>query len=71
MTDYWPELENDLTQVIWSHATNSREKLENALQGTTINFFMHQTLDSWTKKVLKTELFHLNTDAKNVSVTFK
>ena len=33
MVDYWPELGNDLTKVIWSHATNSKEKLQNALDG--------------------------------------
>jgi hypothetical protein len=31
--DYWPELDGDLTKVIWSHATNSIEKLEQALSG--------------------------------------
>ena len=38
--DYWPELENDLTKVIWSHATNSKEKLQNALEGK-----LHSTLE--------------------------
>ena len=33
VVDYWPELGNDLTKVIWSHATNSKEKLQNALDG--------------------------------------
>ena len=31
--EYWPELANDLTKVVWSHATNSREKLKKALEG--------------------------------------
>lgn len=31
--DYWPEIGHDLTKVIWSHATNSRQKLEAALNG--------------------------------------
>ena len=31
--EYWPELANDLTKVVWSHATNSQEKLKKALEG--------------------------------------
>jgi len=31
VTDYWPELNGDLTKVTWSHATNSQEKLAKAL----------------------------------------
>ncbi len=33
VTDYWPEVEGDLTQVRWSHATNTREELQVALVG--------------------------------------
>merc|ERR1711974_238467 len=29
--DYWPNLDGDLTKVTWSHATNSQEKLAEAL----------------------------------------
>ena len=36
VVDYWPELENDLTKVIWSHATNSKDKLQQALNGKTL-----------------------------------
>ena len=32
--DYWPEVKTDLTKVIWSHATNSKSKLQQAFQGT-------------------------------------
>jgi len=34
--EYWPELANDLTKVVWSHATNSQEKLKKALEGDTM-----------------------------------
>ena len=27
VTDYWPEVMEDLSLVIWSHATNSQEKV--------------------------------------------
>ena len=33
VTEYWPELKDDLTKVIWSHATNSKVKLQTALEG--------------------------------------
>ena len=33
VTDYWPEVKHDLTKVIWSHATNSQNKLQKALEG--------------------------------------
>ncbi len=33
MTDYWPDVTADLSLVVWSHATNSRNKLEEALEG--------------------------------------
>ena len=33
VTDYWPEVKQDLTKVIWSHATNSQNKLQKALEG--------------------------------------
>ena len=36
VVDYWPELGNDLTKVIWSHATNSKEKLQDALDGKKV-----------------------------------
>ena len=29
--EYWPEVKDDLTLVTWSHATNSKQKLEEAL----------------------------------------
>ena len=31
--DYWPELGDDLTDVKWSHATNSQRELADALNG--------------------------------------
>ena len=31
--DYWPDVSGDLTKVIWSHATNSQQKLEEAIIG--------------------------------------
>ena len=31
--DYWPELGDDLTDVKWSHATNTINKLDEALNG--------------------------------------
>ena len=33
VTDYWPEVKQDLTKVIWSHATNSQNKLQKAFEG--------------------------------------
>ena len=30
--EYWPEVKDDLTLVTWSHATNSKQKLEEALR---------------------------------------
>ncbi len=33
VTDYWPEVAGDLTRVSWSHATNSRLELDEALRG--------------------------------------
>ena len=33
VTEYWPELKDDLTKVIWSHATNSEVKLQTAFEG--------------------------------------
>ena len=32
VTEYWPEVNDDLTLVTWSHATNSKQKLEDALK---------------------------------------
>ena len=31
--EYWPDLDGDLTKVTWSHATNSQQKLAEALSG--------------------------------------
>ena len=36
VTDYWPEVAEDLTKVSWSHATNSRAKLDKALADSTM-----------------------------------
>jgi len=36
VTDYWPEVKQDLTKVIWSHATNSQNKLQKALEDETM-----------------------------------
>ena len=36
VTDYWPEVATDLTLVSWSHATNSRALLAQALQDSTM-----------------------------------
>ena len=36
VTDYWPEVAEDLTKVSWSHATNSRAKLNKALADSTM-----------------------------------
>ena len=33
VAEYWPEVKDDLTKVIWSHATNSKVKLQTALEG--------------------------------------
>eukprot|EP00095_Tigriopus_kingsejongensis_P003089 maker-scaffold210_size256293-snap-gene-1.22 protein:Tk03089 transcript:maker-scaffold210_size256293-snap-gene-1.22-mRNA-1 annotation:"protein fam151a-like isoform x1" len=33
ITDLWPEVEGNLTRVTWSHATNSIEKLDQAING--------------------------------------
>ncbi len=33
VSDYWPEVADNLGLVIWSHATNSRQELEDALRG--------------------------------------
>ena len=48
--EYWPEVKDDLTLVTWSHATNSKQKLEDALRSknytviynpaTTIKIFL-------------------------------
>jgi len=35
VTDYWPELNGDLTKVTWSHATNSQELLAKALSASS------------------------------------
>jgi len=34
--DYWPEVSSDLTRVTWSHATNSMDLLEDALEDATM-----------------------------------
>jgi len=34
--DYWPEVADDLTRVSWSHATNSKDLLEQALADSTM-----------------------------------
>ena len=39
VTEYWPELKDDLTKVIWSHATNSKVKLQTALEGKITSCF--------------------------------
>jgi len=36
VTDYWPEVAADLTLVSWSHATNSRDLLAQALADSTM-----------------------------------
>jgi len=36
VTDYWPEVKQDLTKVIWSHATNSQNKLQKAFEDETM-----------------------------------
>jgi len=36
VADFWPEVRDDLTLVIWSHATNSKELLEEAIEGDTM-----------------------------------
>ena len=36
VTDYWPEVAEDLTRVLWSHATNSKALLEQALNDSTM-----------------------------------
>ena len=36
VTDYWPEVANDLTRVSWSHATNSKALLDQALADSTM-----------------------------------
>jgi len=34
--EYWPEVVGDLTSVVWSHSTNTRELLETALEDNTM-----------------------------------
>ena len=53
VTEYWPELKDDLTKVIWSHATNSKVKLQTALEGKTTHFWRFQTLSHSVKITLK------------------
>ena len=36
VTDYWPEVADDLTRVSWSHATNSKALLDQALADSTM-----------------------------------
>ena len=36
VTDYWPEVADDLTRVSWSHATNSEALLDQALADSTM-----------------------------------
>ena len=36
VADFWPEVRDDLTLVKWSHATNSKELLEEAIEGDTM-----------------------------------
>merc|ERR1711934_710942 len=36
VTDYWPEVADDLTRVSWSHATNSKALLNQALADSTM-----------------------------------
>ena len=36
VTDYWPEVGDDLSKVTWSHATNSHDLLYQALQDDTM-----------------------------------
>jgi len=36
VTDYWPEVASDLSQVTWSHATNSQAALATALSDDTM-----------------------------------
>ena len=31
VTEYWPEVKDDLSKVKWSHATNSEKELNDAL----------------------------------------
>ena len=31
VTEYWPEVKDDLSKVKWSHATNSQKELNDAL----------------------------------------
>ena len=33
VTEYWPEVKDDLTNIIWSHRTNSESELQKALSG--------------------------------------
>lgn len=36
LTDYFPEINNDLTRVTWIHAVNSKERLKAALEGNAM-----------------------------------
>ena len=36
VSEFWPEVANDLTLVKWSHATNSQELLEIAISDDTM-----------------------------------
>lgn len=33
MVDFWPDVKHDLTKVTWSHGTNSRQELSEAISG--------------------------------------
>ena len=34
--EFWPEVADDLTAVVWSHATNTKDMLETAIEDDTM-----------------------------------
>ena len=47
--EYWPEVKDDLTLVTWSHATNSKQKLEDALRSKNYNVMYNLAKVTFTK----------------------
>ena len=52
VTDYWPEVAEDLTKVSWSHATNSRAKLDKALTDSTMMIEADVSLGAGNKPIM-------------------
>ena len=59
--EYWPDLDGDLTKVTWSHATNSQQKLAEALSGNESEILAQSLFVSFIKftvmKIIISTLF--------------